>query len=126
MPLIVTGARGKWDRTPKGRLHTVKYRLDACPDLGQARAVQRDAFDWAMEVLERHHDLPVRPAKAGQQSLWGKLTRARMSGKLPRAPLTLLDLPRFGGQVRAFAVGWVVGDQCRGQGPARGALPKDI
>ena len=89
MPLIVTGARGKWDRTPKGRIHTVKYRLDACPDLGEARAVQRDGFDWAMEVLERHHNLPVRPAKAGQKSLWGKLTRARMSGELPRAPLTL-------------------------------------
>ena len=68
MPLIVTGGAGHWNRTPKMRLHTVKYRLAACADLGKAREIQREAFDWALQVLEHHPALPVRPPKAGAHS----------------------------------------------------------
>lgn len=89
MPLIVTGEPGRWDRTPRLRVHSVKYRLDACPDLGRARAVQREALDWALGVLERKPSLPIRAARTGQDALWSRLTRARGGGSLPRAPLAL-------------------------------------
>ena len=66
MPLIVTGGAGHWNRTPKMRLHTVKYRLDACPDLGKAREIQREAFDWALQVLEHHPALPGASPPSGR------------------------------------------------------------
>ena len=88
MPLLVTGARGPWSRTPTRRVWTERYRIVSCPRLGEARAVQREAFDWALGEMETSPGLPVR-ARAGHDSLWGRLTGARAHGALPRAPLAL-------------------------------------
>ena len=88
MPLLVTGARGPWSRTPTRRVWTERYRIVSCPRLGEARAVQREAFDWALGEMETSPGLPVR-ARAGHDSLWRRLTGARADGALPRAPLAL-------------------------------------
>ena len=44
MPLLLTGKQGRWSRTPKAHVHTVRYRLTACPDLRLARAVQCEEY----------------------------------------------------------------------------------
>ena len=88
MPLLVTGAAGRWDRTPKTCIRTVRHRLTACPDLGDARRTQCDAFDWALDQLEATPALKV-SARAGEDTLWKRLTAARASGALERAPLAL-------------------------------------
>lgn len=81
MPLLVTGARGPWNRTPARRVWTERYRIVSCPALGDARAVQREAFDWALGELEASPELAVR-TRAGQDSLrnsammrFGRVTR---------------------------------------------------
>ena len=88
MPLIIPSeARGRsWDRTPKSTIETRRYEVLEGPRLDGARAVQREAFDWALGMLERHPYLKVR---AKGDSLWSRLTRARAQGNLPRATVNL-------------------------------------
>ena len=56
------------------------------PPLEKARAVQREAYDWALKTLDQSPQLKVR---AKGDSLWARLTLARKDGTLPREPLVL-------------------------------------
>ena len=88
MPVIIPSeTRGRsWDRTPKSTIETRRYEVVEGPRLDEARTVQRETFDWALGMLERHPHLKVR---ARGDSLWSRLTRARARGELRKATVSL-------------------------------------
>ena len=99
MPLLVTGARGPWSRTSTRRVWTERYRIVSCPRLGEARAVQREAFDWALGEMETSSGLGALAGvfdrdRPGTQSVdyskpqaaavvWAKAHRPSFSPKQP-------------------------------------------
>ena len=88
MPLLIPSddPTKKWNRTPKSYIRTRCYRINSAPPLGKARAIQREAYDWALKTMDANPDLKVRDKN---DCLWSRLTRARRDGTLPRAPLCL-------------------------------------
>ena len=88
MPLIIPSDNRKqrWDRTPKSHIRTRRYEVRSAPDLARPRAIQRQAYDWALKTLDANPNLKVR---ARGDSLWARLTRARHNGTLPREPVVL-------------------------------------
>ena len=51
MPLLMTGGRGRWDRTPKSHVWTTRHLVKSAPPLDDARRVQDRAYDWALGEL---------------------------------------------------------------------------
>ena len=79
MPVIVPNNNARrWDQTPKNYIQTRRYRVREAPCLAKARAVQREAYDWALKILDQHPRLKVR---ARGDSLWARLTQARKDGR---------------------------------------------
>ena len=86
MPLLMTGGRGRWDRTPKSHVWTTRHLVKSAPPLDDARRVQDRAYDWALGELANTPSLKV---VARGDSLWKRLTMARSDGTLERAALAL-------------------------------------
>ena len=87
MPVIIPrNDSRRWDQTPRNYIQTRCYRIQEAPPLEKARAVQREAYDWALKTLDQSPQLKVR---AKGDSLWARLTLARKDGTLPREPLVL-------------------------------------
>ena len=88
MPLIIPTNEpgGRWDRTPRSWIYTRRYRVGAAPGPEKARAIQREAYDWALRMMDENPNLKVR---AKGDSLWARLTQARRDGTVPKAPLGL-------------------------------------
>lgn len=88
MPLIIpsNGPGKRWEQTPRSYIRTSCYRVREAPPLGKARAIQREAYDWALRTLDQNPDLKVRQKG---DCLWTRLTQARKDGTLPRDPVCL-------------------------------------